>query len=479
MSKSFGKSIIYSLEPIIAKGLTFILIPLYTAYLSVSDYGTLQFVISLAAFIRIFTKMGSNSAFWKFSNDKKLTDNGIIIKNLVFLQISFGVLILVLLFLISLLYNYEYTSWLLFLYFGSLIIKTFSEILLLQFRFDGFAIKYLITTISTLLLNLSLTIFFVVHLNLGVLGIVYSYLITFLLISFYALPKLISHFKGIISIEKIKHFINFGWPLMLGNIFLLFISLSDRWFILKMLDEEQLGYYSYVYKFSGLTLTFLVYSFNIVFVPIMWRAYKKNSFKILFHKIEKNLLIIFPIIALTIVLISILLANYFTLNKDFMLGFNLIILLSFSHLFYGFYLFQVLKIQMFSNTKSVILITSLAALVNFLFNFSLIGAFGILGAAIATFMSYLFLMIYIEIKCSKVYPTVKNTANYYFCIILILLIAFSSFQLFLYFEYFLHRMFICVLYIFIFLFFIRIFKITTYQSIKTDFKYIFSKSDKI
>ena len=66
-----------------------------------------------------------------------------------------------------------------------------------------------------------------------------------------------------------------------GNIFLLLISLSDRWFILNMLDEYQLGHYSYVYKFSDLTLTFLVYSFNIVFVPIMWKAYKLNSFNIL------------------------------------------------------------------------------------------------------------------------------------------------------------------------------------------------------
>ena len=167
MSKNFKKSIIYSLEPIISKGLTFILIPLYTAYLTIGEYGTLQYVMSLAAFIRIFTQVGTNSAFWKFSNDRALEDNGEILKNLVFLQILFGGIVLALLLIITLILNYEFNSWLLFLYFGSLIIKTFSEILLLQFRYNGFAVKYLATTISTLLLNISITIYFVVYLGFG------------------------------------------------------------------------------------------------------------------------------------------------------------------------------------------------------------------------------------------------------------------------------------------------------------------------
>tara|TARA_B110000459_G_scaffold139288_1_gene151938 strand:- start:4289 stop:5728 length:1440 start_codon:yes stop_codon:yes gene_type:complete len=479
MSKNFKKSIIYSLEPIISKGLTFILIPLYTAYLTIGEYGTLQYVMSLAAFIRIFTQVGTNSAFWKFSNDRALEDNGEILKNLVFLQILFGGIVLALLLIITLILNYEFNSWLLFLYFGSLIIKTFSEILLLQFRYNGFAVKYLATTISTLLLNISITIYFVVYLGFGALGIVYSYLITFIIIGFYALPALITHFKGLVSVIKIKELIKFGTPLMLGNIFLLFISLSDRWFILKMLNEEQLGYYSYVYKFSDLTLTFLVYSFNIIFVPIMWRAYKINCFNVLFHKIEKNLLIIFPIISLIIVLISIFLANFFTMNNDYILGFNLILLLSFSHIFYGFYLFQILKIQMFSNTKSVIIITAVAATLNFILNFLLIGGFGILGAGISTFFSYLVLMFFIEMKCAKIHPTLKNNFNYYFCILLIILIAFSSVKLFDLFEDFRHRIIICFLYIIAFLSLLVIFKITTYRSLKNDLNYIFVKSDKV
>lgn len=479
MSKNLKKSIIYSLEPIISKGLTFLLIPLYTAYLTVGEYGILQYVMSLAAFIRIFSQMGTNSAFWKFSNDRDLPENGNVLKNLVFLQIIFGLVLLMVLLLITSILNYEFNSWLLFLYFGALIIKTFSEILLLQFRFKGSAIKYLITTISTLLLNISLTVFFVVYMGLGVLGIVYSYLISFSLIGIYALPALIVQFKGNISKLKIKEFINFGMPLMIGNIFLLFISLSDRWFILKMINEEQLGYYSYVYKFSDLTLTFLVYSFNIVFVPIMWRAYKAKSFNILFHKIEKNILIIFPIISLLIVLVGIVLANFFTINKEFLLGFNLIILLSFSHIFYGFYLFQALKIQMFTNTKSVIIITAVASLLNFILNFVLIQNFGITGAGIATFASYFALMFMIEIKCRKVYPTLKMNFQHYFCVVLILLMAFSSVKLFSLFENYLHRIAICTSYIFSFLFLLKVFGIISYQSIKIDLNYIFSKSDKV
>lgn len=479
MSKNIKKSIIYSLEPIISKGLTFLLLPLYTAYISVADYGILQFVISLAAFIRIFTKMGTNSAFWKFSNDKLLKNNGNILKNLVFFQIAFGLVVIGVLLTITYLLNYEITTWLLLIYFISLVIKTFTEIILLQFRYDGFAVKYLITTISILILNISITIYFVVHLEMGLLGIVYSYLISFSIITIYALPILVKKFNGRLSFIKINEFLKFGWPLMLGNVFLLLISLSDRWFILKMLNENELGHYSYVYKFSDLTLTFLVYSFNIVFVPIMWKAYKLNSFNILFHKIEKNIIIIFPVISLVIILISILLANFFTLNEDYVSAFNLIVLLSFSHLFYGIYLFQVLKIQMYSNTRSILYITFFSALLNCILNFILINFYGIVGAAISTFISYLILMILMDYKASKVRKTVKNTFSFNFSILLIFLIAFSSIQLFDIFQIYWQRIVICFLFIILYLLISVLFRLTNFDKLKKDFNFIFDKSDKI
>lgn len=479
MIKSLGKTVVYSLEPFISKALTFLLIPIYTAHLSVSDYGVLQFVISLGAFIRILSKLGTNSSFWKFSNDKNFLNNGLVLKNLVFIQLFFGSVVSGFLFIISYLCDYEKTGLLLFIYFVALVIKTFSELLLLQFRYCGLASKYLAVSILTLISNISLTLFFVVYLNLGVYGVVLSYLISFSLVCIYTLPNLVKYFQGTIKYKLLVNLVSFGWPLMLGNIFLLFISLSDRWFIIELLGEEQLGQYSYVYKFSDLTLTFLVYSFNIVFVPIMWRSYKKNSFSILFHKIEKTLLIVFPIISLLITLLSIVLATFFTLNQAFMSGFHLIILLSFSHLFYGFYLFQVLKIQMYSKTKNVIFVTAFAALMNLLLNYFLINYYGILGAGIATFISYIILMLNVENICSKIHPTVKNNFNNNVCIICNIIIGISSIELFQIFQTFYERIGLCVLYILSFIFILRVTKILTYQSFMTDFKYIFYKSEKV
>ena len=92
------------------------------------------------------------------------------------------------------------------IYFASLVIKTFTEIILLQFRYEGYAINYLLTTISILILNICITIYFVVQLEMGVHGIIYSYLVSFSLISIYALPKLIAKFNGIVSLKKINEF---------------------------------------------------------------------------------------------------------------------------------------------------------------------------------------------------------------------------------------------------------------------------------
>ena len=58
----------YSLKPVFTKLFNFILVPVYTAYLTPEEYGDLQFVIAFGMFFRMLVNLGLDSSYWKFKS---------------------------------------------------------------------------------------------------------------------------------------------------------------------------------------------------------------------------------------------------------------------------------------------------------------------------------------------------------------------------------------------------------------------------
>ena len=70
--KRLGKhSAIYGLGGLVSRILAVLLLPLYTRYLSPSDYGKVETLIALTTVIGIVLRMGIHSAFFRFYFDSK------------------------------------------------------------------------------------------------------------------------------------------------------------------------------------------------------------------------------------------------------------------------------------------------------------------------------------------------------------------------------------------------------------------------
>ena len=62
-------SAIYGLGSIVARVLGVLLLPLYTRYLSPSDYGLIETLVALAAVLTALVAQGMKSAFFRFYFD--------------------------------------------------------------------------------------------------------------------------------------------------------------------------------------------------------------------------------------------------------------------------------------------------------------------------------------------------------------------------------------------------------------------------
>lgn len=396
-AKKFLKNLsLYTLEPVVFKLVSFLLIPIYTTYLLPQEFGELQYIISIATFLKSITTFGLSTAFWKFRSDLNEKDYSSLSTNIIVSQFFIGLLICLILLFINLGGFESLVSSGLILYFTALLIKTFSENYLLICRAYNRVNLYLSISILQTLLFFGLNYYFLSQTDLKTKGVVFAYLIAFVLITIAFFPILRIQVFGKINRDQIIKLLQFGGPLLLGNLSILIMSISDRWFLKTLSTESELGLYSYGYKFSDLIATFFIYTFQLAWTPIAWKAFASEQGRTFFFKVERIIMVFFPSIIFIIIPFILLLARIMTVNVEFNKGLNIIYIIAFSHIFYAYYTFNSVKNLYFNKKKNIIKANIASATFNLFLNILLIGKYGMWGAAIATVLSYILMYVIIE-----------------------------------------------------------------------------------
>ena len=96
MSNFFNLSIIYGLGFLFLRGISFLLLPIYTNLLSAEDAGIIFLLYTILAFLHPVFAGGLDSALFKFYNSKLFSKEKVISTSLSFLFITSGLLSLIL-----------------------------------------------------------------------------------------------------------------------------------------------------------------------------------------------------------------------------------------------------------------------------------------------------------------------------------------------------------------------------------------------
>jgi len=91
------------------------------------------------------------------------------------------------------------------------------------------------------------------------------------------------------------------------------------------------------------------------------------------------------------------------MNKPYWPGINIIPIVLTAYLFYGIYVNLTVGVYIQKKTRYMALFTGLAAITNVGSNFYLMPHYGIMGAAVATLLSYLVMAITIFVANQKIY----------------------------------------------------------------------------
>ena len=252
-------------------------------------------------------------------------------------------------------------------------------------------------------LSISLIVWFVAGLKLGLWGVVYGKLITAILFFVGVLAYMIFRFGIRYQRQYIPRSLKYGFPLIFNGIGLLILSMSDRYFIKELVSVDAVGVYGISYKFGMIVNMVLVTPFIQAWQPILFRLENDPNQKLVYQKIALHYTQIAAIVLLVVSLFSKYLLKL-TTTEAYYAGIPIIPWIAFVYLVYG--LQNIFKAGALIANKTFALTgcALLAAAVNIGLNFALIPAWGIMGAAVATVISYLLMLLLILLLSQQSLP---------------------------------------------------------------------------
>lgn len=381
---------IFALGTFGSKILVFLIVPIYTYVLSTEDYGTIDLITSSINLLIPFTTLLIYEAVIRFlvgreCEEKVAFNNSVII----FLAGSLLSIILSLVVLQVLHLTNYYIAFLILIILNSYT-TIFGQYLRAKGDNWGFSISGIINTFFTVFFNL----FFLLVAKKGILGYLYSLIISQVISGIYIFYKCDS-FKNFdlkaINFKVLKLMLIYTLPLIPNNIMWWIMNAGDKYVINYFLGVAENGIFSIAYKIpTMLTVIFSIFmqAWQVSAIEESGEETRNNFYKNIFDTIMLLLTLCTSIIIIVVKpLFEIAIGN------NYITSWRYVPLLCVGTLFNCLSTFAGVVYIIKKDSKSSSFTTFLGAIINLFINFILIKMIGLFGVAVGTVIGYLVVML--------------------------------------------------------------------------------------
>lgn len=407
---SIGRNgIIYGFGQVMHRLIGFLLVPIYTRYLSPTDYGVAALLLLTTAFAETLWNYATTDTLSRFYyNYKKKKDQKQVISTSLIIQIVFAITttILVLLYssqLSQLLFSTTKYTLLIKIAFITFLIQTTNSIGRTVLRLEDKPGIFTAINLTQFATGMTFNIIFIVFLKMGLLGIFLGGLAGTIIAFLLLIPKLLLKVGLKFSISKAKPMMKFALPLIPASILNFLLMNTDIFMLQRLSTTAQVGLYNLAISFGGVINYFIGGPFVfLIWAPFVFSRIKIPKIKETFSRIQTYFifLLVFGGLGLSILIKPVLSflvgAEFFEIYKVVPL---IVLAFTFSALFYVF----TIGLHIKKKTKIIPVMLIVATIINISINIILIPKIGYMGAAIAKIVTFLILSIIAYIVSFKTY----------------------------------------------------------------------------
>jgi O-antigen/teichoic acid export membrane protein len=407
--RRLGKhSAIYGLGGLVQRILAVLLLPVYTRYLSPSDYGAVETLIALATVLVITLRLGITSAFFRFYFDSPDPE-----KRRLVLRTSFwftmtmstaGLLGGLLLSgeISTLLFGSSDDAELVMAAFVGLWAQMNYEQLTSLFRVEERSVAFVTASLANIGVTIAATLTLVVALDQGPLGVIVGNFTGTLLV--YA--ALVGYRREQLGLQLdrglLREMNRFGIPLVPTALFLWATNFSDRFFLVKLADTEEVGLYSVRVRIAS-AMALLLTAFRTAWPAFAYSIEDDREARRTYAFVLTYLVLLASWVATGLALLSPWLVDWIA-APAFAESSRVVGPLAFAVVAFAGYVVMAIGVGRARRTQFNWVVTGAAAAVNVALNLALIPRYGMMGAAVATVAAYLTMFAGMAWWAQRIYP---------------------------------------------------------------------------
>jgi O-antigen/teichoic acid export membrane protein len=403
-------SVIYGGGRSLIKLLHALLLPLYTAFLTPSDYGLLGLVLTTATLIDVFVTLGFDVAFTRFYFDDDTDANRRkVITTVFYVKVLYGGLLLGALALVmpqiaELVTGDPDDA----IYFNVALINIFftnwHDLPFTLFRLDHRPWTFTAFTVGRIFVQIPVTVALVVWADMGPMGVLIGNAASAAVMNFLSLPTYWKRVSWRLDRHHMWAMMDFAAPAIFTTLSFYLLKLSDRYFFVNYRSRSELGLYTVAQSLAQ-PVYLVMMAFRMAWPQ--WH-YAKLKDPVLHKRLvarSSTYFLLFCLFMVTIMGVFMPLIVRLLTSKPAYWGVGpTTLVLAFSTVAYSAYFVFWVGSNVAKKNRLIPVIAAIAGGVNIALNFWAVPEYGMFGAACTTFIGYALLAFMVYFISNHYYP---------------------------------------------------------------------------
>lgn len=408
-NKLAKNTVLYSIGTLLPQVTAFILLPIYTRYLTPSDYGILNSVQVVSSVLAIIYTLAIDKAIYRLYFDHKTENDKRNYLGTIFIGILVSVIfITAILFLFpkvlgSIYENIDYFPYMA-LGVGASSLATFAIIPRSVYFVQEKANRFILISLSEFFIRNAFIVVFVVFMSKGVTGYLQGQVLGSAVLAPIFILITLRHINFTFIKGALVESLKFSLPMLPTMVSVWVFSASDRVFIERLYDTHDVGIYSLGYKIAML-VTVVSGAFYKAYNPYYFKTATTEDRAVAMPKLRKTntIYVLFVIVASSLIALFAKEAIEIFFDERYHAAYEIVGVVSLGFAISGFGGVFNLAIYQEKKTSFLMVANIVAALVNLGLNYLFITRYGAMGAAWATTVTYLLLVLITRHYAKKCY----------------------------------------------------------------------------
>ncbi len=407
LKRLFKDFLIYGIGGTAMKVLFILLVPIFTRHLSTSEYGVWSISLNLIIILTLVSRLGLMQATIRFyyeASDKEYRNTVIstsFYSSMIWSFALMAILVLASKNIASSIFRSSEYALVISLVALAAFFRSLTAFTGAVMRLERKSVRYSILYITQALVFSILSIYLVIWLKRGVLGIVFAYFLSWLSVYILFLPQLRHYIGSMPRVHTLGKLLNFGFPFVLSALTTWILNSSDRYILRKFRGLEELG----IYEISctlGMSISLITAAVDIAWPQFAFSILKDKEAKQIYSRVLTYFILIGAFVCLGLSIFAREIVRIFA-HPSFYSAYKTLPIIGLSRMLIGMFSILAIGIHIQKQTKFIPVATGGAAALSLISNFLIIPVYGMFGAALTGFISNLTMCMIIYFISQRYY----------------------------------------------------------------------------